>query len=61
MKISPMGAEFFLSDGQTDRLNEADSRSSQFCNVPKKEKKKRNFARLSILTGLCHPLISAVC
>jgi len=42
MKISPMGAEFFLSDGQTDRPDGADSRSSQFCNVPKKEKKKES-------------------
>jgi hypothetical protein len=49
MKISPVGAEFFLSDGQTDRPDEADIRSSQFCNVPKKEE-KRNFACLSILT-----------
>jgi len=48
MKISPVGAEFFLLDGQTDIPDEADSRFSQFCNVPKNEK-KRNFACLSIL------------
>jgi len=40
MKISRMEAEFFLSDGQTERPDEADNRSSRFCNVTKKEKKK---------------------
>jgi len=30
MKIRPVGAELFLADGQTDRHDEANSRSSQF-------------------------------
>jgi hypothetical protein len=39
-KIILVGAEFFLSDRQTDRPEEADSRFSQFCKVPKKKEKK---------------------
>ena len=31
MKIGPLGAELLCGDGQTDRLDEADSRFSQFC------------------------------
>jgi hypothetical protein len=30
MKIRPVGAELFHADGQTDRHDEANSRSSQF-------------------------------
>jgi len=31
MKISPVGAELFHADRQTDRHEEANSRYSQFC------------------------------
>jgi len=31
MKISPMGAELFHGEGQTDRCGEANSRFSKFC------------------------------
>jgi hypothetical protein len=31
MKIRPVGAELFHSDGRLDRHDEADSRFSQFC------------------------------
>jgi hypothetical protein len=31
MKIRPLGVELFHADGPTDRHNEANSRSSQFC------------------------------
>jgi hypothetical protein len=31
MKIRLVGAKFFHADGQTDRHDEANSRSSQFC------------------------------
>ena len=31
MKIRPVGAQLFHTDGQTDRHDEANSRSSQFC------------------------------
>jgi len=31
MKIRPVGAELFRADGQTDRHDQAESRSSQFC------------------------------
>jgi hypothetical protein len=31
MKIRAVGAEFFYADGQTDRLDEANSCLSQFC------------------------------
>jgi len=31
MKIRPVGAELFHTDGQTDRHDEDNSRFSQFC------------------------------
>ena len=31
MKIRPVGAELFYSDGRTDRHNEANRLFSQFC------------------------------
>jgi len=31
MKIRPVGAELFHADGQTDRLDYANSHFSQFC------------------------------
>jgi len=31
MKISPVGAELFHADGQTDIYDEANSRFSKFC------------------------------
>jgi len=31
MKIRPVGAELFHADGRTDRHDEANIRSSQFC------------------------------
>ena len=31
MKIRPVGAELFHTDGQTDRHDEANSRISEFC------------------------------
>jgi hypothetical protein len=31
IKIRPVGAELFRTDGQTDRHDEANSRFSQFC------------------------------
>jgi len=31
MKIRPVGAELFYADGRTDGHDEANSRSSQFC------------------------------
>jgi len=34
MKIRPVGAELFHADGQTDRHDEANNRSSQFCDEP---------------------------
>jgi hypothetical protein len=40
MKISPMGAEVFLSDGQTDTPDEADSHSSLATYLKKGKEKK---------------------
>jgi len=34
MKIRPVVAELFHADGQTDRHDEANSRFSQFCELP---------------------------
>ena len=31
MKIRPVGTELFHADGQTDKYDEANTRSSQFC------------------------------
>ena len=31
MKINPVGAELFNADGRVDRLDDANSRFSQFC------------------------------
>jgi len=31
MKIRPVGAEFFLADGRTDRHDDDNSRFSKFC------------------------------
>ena len=36
MKISPVGAELFHADGQTDRHDEANSRFSKSCECDKK-------------------------
>jgi len=35
IKIRPLGAQFFQSDGQTDRRDEANSRFSHLWNAPK--------------------------
>ena len=37
MKIRPVGAEFFLADGQTDRHDAANCRFRNFAEAPKTE------------------------
>jgi len=43
MKIRPVGAELFHSDGRTDTHDKSKSRFSQFANAPKKNVFLNNF------------------
>jgi len=58
MKISLVEAEFFLSDGRKNRLDEADSRFPNFATYL--QKKKIGMLVNSDIS-LCLPLISEIC
>jgi hypothetical protein len=58
MKTSPVEAEFFLSDGRQDRLDEADSRFRNFSKYLRKKKKIDLLVNSDI--SLCLPLISEI-